>query len=126
MVLTLALLILPGTYHRIAEDGHASGRVQALTDKVATIADGLGAPFVGDHCFPIVRDHVEKVVVLPDAAIVEAMKVLLSRCKLMAEGAGAASVAALLSDAIPLPQGARVCCVISGGNVDLSRLKDLI
>jgi Family of unknown function (DUF6328) len=38
MVLTLALLILPGTYRRIAEDGHTSGRVQALTDKVATIA----------------------------------------------------------------------------------------
>src|SRR5947208_1975470 len=40
-------------------------------EKVATIADGLGAPFVGDHCFPIVRDKVEKVVVLPDSAIVE-------------------------------------------------------
>jgi len=95
-------------------------------EKVATIADGLGAPFVGDHCFPIVRDKVEKVVVLPDAAIVEAMKVLLSRCKLMAEGAGASPVAALLAGAIPLPKGARVCCVVSGGNVDLSRLKDLI
>jgi len=95
-------------------------------DRVATIADGLGAPFVGDHCFPIVRDHVEKVLVLPDSDIVSAMKVLLARCKLMAEGAGASSVAALLSRAIVLPKGAKVCCVVSGGNVDLARLKDLL
>jgi hypothetical protein len=38
MVLTLALLILPGTYHRIVEDGNASGRFQVLTDKLAAIA----------------------------------------------------------------------------------------
>jgi threonine dehydratase len=95
-------------------------------DKVATIADGLGAPFVGDHCFPIVRDYVEKVVVLPDSDIINAMKVLLSRCKLMAEGAGASSVAALLTGAIKLPKGSKVCCVVSGGNVDLGRLKDVL
>ena len=95
-------------------------------EKVATIADGLGAPFVGDHCFPIVRDHVEKVTVLPDSEIVSAMKVLLSRCKLMAEGAGASSVAALLTGSIPLSKGTKVCCVLSGGNVDLGRLKDLL
>jgi threonine dehydratase len=106
---------------RSLEAGHA-----ARLDKVATIADGLGAPFVGERCFPIVRDHVEKVTVLPDSDIVNAMKLLLSRCKLMAEGAGAASVAALIGADIPLPKGARVCCVVSGGNVDLGRLKDLI
>jgi threonine dehydratase len=95
-------------------------------EKVATIADGLGAPFVGDHCFPIVRDHVEKVTVLPDSDIVSAMKVLLSRCKLMAEGAGASSVAALLTGSLKLPKGTKVCCVLSGGNVDLGRLKELL
>jgi len=95
-------------------------------DKVATIADGLGAPFVGDHCFPIVRDHVENVVVLPDAEIANAMKILLSRCKLMAEGAGASSVASLLSGAVTLPKGTKVCCVVSGGNVDLERLKGML
>jgi threonine dehydratase len=106
---------------RSLEAGHA-----VRLDKVATIADGLGAPFVGDHCFPIVRDYVEKVTVLPDSDIVNAMKLLLARCKLMAEGAGAASVAALLSGTLPIPKGGRVCCVVSGGNVDLARLKDLL
>lgn len=95
-------------------------------DKVATIADGLGAPFVGDHCFPMVRDHVERVVVLPDSQIADAMKALLARCKLMAEGAGASSVAALLSGAVNLPKGTKVCCVVSGGNVDPGRLKELL
>ena len=95
-------------------------------EKVATIADGLGAPFVGDHCFPIVRDYVEKVLVLPDSDIAEAMKILLGRCKLMAEGAGASSVAALLSGKLPLAKGTKVCCVVSGGNVDLGRLRELL
>jgi len=106
---------------RSLEAGHA-----VRLDKVATIADGLGAPFVGEHCFPIVRDLVEKVAVIPDSDIVTGMKALLSRCKLMAEGAGAAGVAALLSGAISLPKGTRVCCVVSGGNVDLGRLKDML
>lgn len=95
-------------------------------DKVATIADGLGAPFVGDHCFPIVRDYVERVVVLPDSEIIDAMKILLSRCKLMAEGAGASSVAALLSGKLALKKGTKVCCVVSGGNCDLTRLRDIL
>ncbi len=95
-------------------------------DKIATIADGLGAPFVGDHCFPIVRDYVEKVLVMSDSEIADAMKILLTRCKLMAEGAGASSIAALLSGKLPLAAGTRVCCVVSGGNVDLGRLKEML
>lgn len=98
----------------------------ARLDKVSTIADGLGAPFAGELCFPVVRDHVEEVVVLPDAEIVAAIRTLLTRCKLMAEGAGASSVAALLSGRLPLEKGARVCCVVSGGNLDLARLKELL
>src|SRR5262249_48869536 len=84
-------------------------------DKVATIADGLGAPFAGKKCFPIVRDHVENVVLVPDTAIMSAIRLLLARCKWLAEGAGAAPVAALVEGAIPVSKGARVCCVVSGG-----------
>jgi threonine dehydratase len=95
-------------------------------DKVQTIADGLGAPFAGERCFPIVRDHVERVVLVSDEEIVDAMKVLLVRCKWLAEGAGAASVAALMNTRVKLAPGSRVCCVVSGGNIDLSRLKSLL
>ncbi|MGB7257075.1 MAG: threonine/serine dehydratase [Pseudolabrys sp.] len=95
-------------------------------DKVQTIADGLGAPFAGERCFPIVRDHVDKVVLVSDDEIIDAMKILLSRCKLLAEGAGAASVAALVNARAQLPAKSRVCCVISGGNLDLARLKSIL
>ena len=72
------------------------------------------------------RDHVASVLVLADQQIIEAMRVLLARCKWLAEGAGAASVAALLSGRLPLAPNSRVCCVVSGGNIDLTRLKTLL
>jgi threonine dehydratase len=50
----------------------------------------------------------------------------LSRCKLLAEGAGAASVAALINARVQLRLKSRVCCVISGGNLDLTRLKSVL
>ena len=95
-------------------------------DKVQTIADGLGAPFAGERCFPIVRDYVEKVVPVSDDDIIDAIKILLSRCKLLAEGAGAASVGALINARVQLPPKSRVCCVVSGGNLDLARLKSIL
>jgi threonine dehydratase len=95
-------------------------------DKVETIADGLGAPFAGERTFPIVRDHVAAVALVSDGEIAEAIKILLTRCKWLAEGAGAASVAALVNGRIKLPPGSKVCCVVSGGNLDLSRLKSLL
>jgi threonine dehydratase len=54
------------------------------------------------------------------------MGVILSSAKLMAEPAGAAAVAALITGRLPVPAGSRVVCVVSGGNVDLSRVKELI
>jgi threonine dehydratase len=95
-------------------------------DKVQTIADGLGAPFAGERTFPIVRDSVEKVVLVTDEQIIDAMKLLLARAKWLTEGAGAASVAALINGKIELPRGAKLCCVVSGGNIDLTRLKTLL
>src|SRR6185437_13954034 len=80
-------------------------------EKVQTLADGLGAPFAGERTFPIVRDSVQSVVIVSDEQIVEAMKVLLARSKWLTEGAGAASVAALINGKIELARGAKVCCV---------------
>jgi threonine dehydratase len=101
------------------------GRAARL-DRVSTIADGLGAPFAGEHCYPLVRNHVERVVLVTDEEIAEALRLLLSRVKWMAEGAGAASVAGLITGKIPIAPDSRVCCVVSGGNIDLERLRQLI
>ena len=61
-----------------------------------------------------------------DAAISRAMRAILERTKMLAEPAGAAALAALLEGQLPIDPGSVVAVVISGGNVDLDRLPDLI
>jgi len=95
-------------------------------DRVSTIADGLAAPYAGEACFGLVRDRASGVVLVGDDGIAEAVRLLLFRCKVLAEGAGAASVAALLTGKVPVKPGAKVVCVVSGGNIDPGRLQTLI
>jgi threonine dehydratase len=61
-----------------------------------------------------------------DDEIMHAMRMLLSRCKLVAEGAGAAATAALLAGRIPLSGTEKVVAILSGGNVDLPRLSEVV
>jgi threonine dehydratase len=95
-------------------------------DTVATIADGLGAPFAGSLPFEIVQQYVDDLVLVDDAAIREAMILILERCKQLVEPAGAAGLAALLSGAAQVAPGAPVVVVLSGGNVDAGRLAKLL
>jgi threonine dehydratase len=95
-------------------------------DRVDTVADGLGAPMAGTLNLELVRAHARGVVLVDDAAIVAAMKLLLERTKLLAEPAGAAGLAALLQGRIPLQPGEPVAVVLSGGNVDLPLLGRLL
>ncbi len=94
-------------------------------ESLDTIADGLGAPMAGELNFEVVRRHVEDVVLVSDDEIREAMAFILERAKLLVEPAGAAAVAALLAGRIPLADGP-VVAILSGGNVDLDRLPDLL
>jgi threonine dehydratase len=91
-----------------------------------TIADGLAPPFAGERCFPLVRDHSEGITLVSEEQIGDAITLLLTRMKLLAEGAGAASLAGLLSGKLPLRPGAKVACVLSGGNIDPERLKTVL
>lgn len=91
-----------------------------------TIADGLAAPTAGAHCFPLIRERVEEIVLVEDADIVEAMKLLMIRLKLYVEPAGAAALAAYLATASRHPSGSKIVCLVSGGNIDLPRLLELI
>jgi threonine dehydratase len=106
-------------------NSRAAGRPVRL-DRIDTIADGLAPPFVGDLNFAICRDRVEDVVLVSDHEIGAAVRMLLERCKVLAEPAGAAALAALLEGRIDLPAGARVVCVVSGGNFDRKRLKEIL
>lgn len=103
----------------------AEGKPVAV-GRVASIADGLAAPFAGEHTFAAVREFVDDVVTVADEAIVDALRLIYTRAKLACEPAGAASVAAILSGALNLTPGTRVVCVISGGNVDLNVLKGIL
>jgi threonine ammonia-lyase medium form len=94
-------------------------------DKIDTIADGLSAPMAGELTFPIVRDLVDDVVLVSDDEIRAAMRDLLSSAKLVVEPAGAASLAAVTAGRVGAQRGSRVVAVISGGNVDLTRLAEI-
>ena len=100
----------------------AAGKPVTVTRPWNTIADGMTPPFVGALPLEIVKETVDDVVGVSEAAIVEAMKLLMTRAKLYVEGAGAAATAALLDGRIRVPAGAKVVALISGGNVDLSRV----
>jgi len=95
-------------------------------DKVDTIAEGLGAPFVGEYTLAHVKKYVDDLVLVSDKEIVRAVRLILERCKILTEPAGAAGFAALLFKKVDVPRGAQVVCVLSGGNIDLKRLKNLL
>ncbi len=91
---------------------------EPVTIAPMSVADGLCAPFAGAHNLPIVQQRVDRVVTVPDDAIVDAMRLMIQRTKLAVEPAGAAGLAALLTGAAGVPSGATVAIVATGGNVD--------
>jgi threonine dehydratase len=100
------------------------GRLVTL-DRVDTIVDGLRVKRVGERTFELVQRFVDEIVAVPDEAIFANVVWLMTRCKLVAEGAAAATVAALREGAVDAPPGTKVACVLSGGNLDLSQLDGL-
>jgi threonine dehydratase len=91
-----------------------------------SIADGLAAPFAGEHTLAHIQSLVDEVVRVGEEDIAQALRHIYQRAKLAAEGAGAAAFAALLSGAIRLPKGALAVCVVSGGNIDPAILADVL
>ncbi len=95
-------------------------------ERVDTVADGLGAPMAGSLTYPVVRDHVREVVRLADAEIVAGLQHLLEREKQVVEPAGAAGVGALLANRLELPAEGTIAVVVSGGNLDLAGVLELL
>ena len=93
------------------------GRPVHLAD-VDTIADGLAPPMAGELNYRYVADYVDDVVLVSDEEILSAMRLLMTRAKLVVEPSGAAAVAALMHDRIPVAAGACTVAVLTGGNVD--------
>jgi threonine dehydratase len=93
--------------------------------KAVTVADGLAAPMAGELTYAHVHQLALEIVTVPDSAIIDAMWTIIERCKVLAEPAAAAGLAALLTGAVKVEPGASVVCVVTGGNADREKLKAL-
>jgi threonine dehydratase len=90
------------------------------------VADGLGAPFAGAWTLPMAQRYLDDIVLLDDPTILAGMRFAIERLKQVIEPAGAAALAAVLAGRIPLKDRERVAVVLSGGNVEVSRIGELL
>ena len=100
-----------------AYESYRSGKITSV-DSHHSIADGISVKQLGDLNFEIIKKYVDDVVLVEEDQIAAAILLLLERKKILAEGAGAVPLAALLNGSVTVPRGSRVVLLISGGNVD--------
>ena len=98
---------------------------QITLDSVNTFADGIAVKHPGDLTFELVKEYVDDVVTVTDNEVASAILAMIEKRKLIAEGAGAVSVAAAMYNKVPI-QGKKVCCLVSGGNIDVNILSRVI
>lgn len=102
-----------------------SDEIETL-DGVNTIADGIAVKTPGDLTYELCQKYVDGIVTVSDDEIALAILTLLEQQKLISEGAGAVSVAAVMNGKIPNIEGKNVCCLVSGGNIDVTILSRVI
>ena len=102
----------------------AAGESVRITPK--SVADGLNAPFAGELTLAVIRELVDEVIRIDDATILGGLRFAIERMKQVLEPAGAAALAATLFGRVPIRPGERVCVIASGGNVEVSRLGELL
>ncbi len=100
------------------------GKIERL-DSVSTIADGIAVKEPGEHTFELCSQYVDEIVTVSEDEISSAILALMEQQKMIAEGAGAVSVAAVMFNKLPV-QGKKVVCVVSGGNIDVTILSRVI
>lgn len=109
----------PSMYLSIAQN-----EIRTLSG-VNTIADGIAVKTPGDNTFELCRQYVDEIMTVTDDEVATAILTLIEKQKLIAEGAGAVSVAAALFHKFPI-KGKKVCCLVSGGNIDVTILSRVI
>jgi threonine dehydratase len=102
----------------------AEGKPVTL-DSAKTIADGIAVRRAGDRTLPLVQKYVDDIVTVEEEEIANAILLLLEREKTLAEGAGAAALAAVLNHKLPLA-AKRVAVLVCGGNIDVTLLSRII
>lgn len=91
----------------------------------ATVADGIAVRRAGERTLPVVQKYVDDIVTVDEEEIANAILLLLEREKTLAEGAGAAALAAVLNHKLPL-KAKRVAVLVGGGNIDVTLLSRII
>ena len=94
-------------------------------DRVSTVADGIAVKTPGSLTFDLCEKYVDDIVTVTEDEIATAILTLIEQQKLIAEGAGAVSVAAAMFNKLPI-KGQNIACVVSGGNIDVSILSRVI
>lgn len=102
----------------------AEGKAVHL-DSVSTIADGIAVKEPGVNTLEMCRQYVDEIVTVSDDEISAAILALIEKQKLVAEGAGATPVAAVMAGKLPVA-GKKVVCLVSGGNIDVTILNRVI
>lgn len=102
------------------QEGHI-----ARLGEVSTIADGIAVKEPGVNTFEMCNRYVDEVVTVSDDEIAAAILALIEQQKIVSEGAGAVSVAAVMYNKVPV-KGKKVVCLVSGGNIDVNTLSRVI
>lgn len=98
---------------------------QITLSEVNTFADGIAVKRPGDLTYSLVKQYVDQVVTVSEDEIAAAILSLIEKQKLIAEGAGAVSLAAVMFGHLPI-EGKKVACILSGGNIDVNILSRVI
>ena len=109
----------PSMYNSVKD-----GEIECLSS-VSTIADGIAVKKPGENTFRYVSEYVDEVALVSDDEVSSAILALIEKQKMIAEGAGATAVAAVMFDKFNL-KGKRVVAVVSGGNIDVTSLSRVI
>ena len=109
----------PSMYNSVKD-----GEIECLS-AVSTIADGIAVKKPGDNTYALVKEYVDEIALVTDDEVSSAILALIEKQKMIAEGAGATSVAAVMFDKFDL-RGKRVVAVVSGGNIDVTSLSRVI
>ena len=109
----------PSMYNSVKD-----GEIECLSS-VSTIADGIAVKKPGENTFRYVSEYVDEVALVTDDEVSSAILALIEKQKMIAEGAGATAVAAIMFDKFHL-KGKRVVAVVSGGNIDVTSLSRVI
>ncbi|MBQ7956907.1 MAG: threonine ammonia-lyase [Clostridia bacterium] len=109
----------PSMYNSIKD-----GEIECL-QSVSTIADGIAVKQPGENTYKFVKEYVDEIALVSDDEVASAILTLIEKQKMIAEGAGAAAVAAVMFDKFNL-KGKRVVAIVSGGNIDVTSLSRVI